>query len=88
MATVTEADVLERLVAPEGGGMPSETARAILELRFDDRAIDRMNRLAERNRSGDLAEAEAAEFEAYRRVGNFLNLLQAKARASLRAAAR
>jgi len=42
-----------------------------------------MNDLAERNRQGTLTEAERQEMEKYLRVGNFLNLMQAKARLAL-----
>ena len=42
-----------------------------------------MNELAEKNRQGTLTESEAAEMEKYLRVGNFLNLMQAKARLTL-----
>ena len=80
---VTEVDILNDLVAPEKPDLSPESARAVLELRFRQRAIDRMNELAEKNRHGTLAEAERNELERYLRVGNFLNLIQGKARNSL-----
>jgi uncharacterized protein YnzC (UPF0291/DUF896 family) len=61
-----------------------EAARAILDLRFDSEALSRMNELAEKNRQGALTESERQEMEKYLRVGSFLNLMQAKARLSLR----
>ncbi len=64
-------------------GMSPESARAILDLRFDPRAINRMNELAEKNRQGTLTEAERQEMDKYLRVGNFLNLMQVKARLAL-----
>jgi uncharacterized protein YnzC (UPF0291/DUF896 family) len=63
--------------------MSPEFAPAILDLRFDQAAVNRMNELAEKNRQGTLTEAESDEMEKYLRVGNFLNLIQAKARLSL-----
>ena len=81
--TITEADILAHIVAPGQPGLPPESARAILELKFDQTALKRMNDLAEKNRVGALSEAERIEMEKYLRVGQFLNLLQAKARVSL-----
>jgi hypothetical protein len=39
-----------------------------------------MNELAEKNRQGSLTEGESEELDKYLRFGNFLNLMQAKAR--------
>ncbi|MBI4605026.1 MAG: hypothetical protein HY721_23945 [Planctomycetes bacterium] len=80
---VTEVDILNDLVAPDEPDLSPESARAILELRFRQRAIDRMSELAEKNRQGILTDAERNELDRYLRVGNFLNLLQGKARKSL-----
>lgn len=82
--TITEADILAHVISPNQPGLPPESARAILELKFDQTALERMNDLAEKNRAGVLSEAERMEMEKYLRVGQFLNLLQAKARVSLR----
>ena len=82
--TITEADILAHVISPDQPGLPPESARAILALKFDQTALERMNDLAERNRAGTLSEAERMEMEKYLRVGQFLNLLQAKARVSLR----
>jgi hypothetical protein len=81
---ITEADILARVIAPDQSGLPPESARAILELKFDQTAIERMADLAEKNCAGTLSEDERIEMEKYLRVGQFLNLLQAKARVSLR----
>jgi hypothetical protein len=80
---VTEADILERVVMSDRSGMSPESARAILDLRFDPGAITRMNELADKNRQGTLTDDERQEMERYVRVGNFLNLMQAKARLAL-----
>ena len=81
---ITEADIMAHVIAPGQPGLPPESARAILELKFDQTALERMHDLAEKNRVGALSEAERMEMEKYLRVGQFLNLLQAKARVSLR----
>ena len=80
---ITEADILDEIIAPDQPGLSPESARAILDLRFRQRAMDRMNVLAEKNRQGTLSETEQGELERYLRVGNFLNLIQSKARLSL-----
>lgn len=80
---ITEADILAHVISPDQPDLPPESARAILELKFDQTALERMNDLAEKNRAGALSEAERMEMEKYLRVGQFLNLLQAKARVSL-----
>jgi hypothetical protein len=82
--TITEADILAHVIAPDKPGLPPESTRAILELKFDQTALERMNDLAEKSRAGALSAAERMEMEKYLRVGQFLNLLQAKARVSLR----
>lgn len=80
---VTEADILTAVVAPEQADLSADSARAILELRFQPPALERMNELAEKNRRDALSEAERGELESYLRVGSFLNLIQSKARVSL-----
>jgi hypothetical protein len=80
---ISEAEILSQIVAPDQPGLPSEVARTILNLRFGPEALQRIEELAEKNRRGTLTPAEWALLERYRRVGNFLNLLQAKARVSL-----
>ncbi len=79
-STLTEAHILEQVVMSDQAGMSPESARAILDLRFDPPALSRMNELAEKNRQGTLTESERQEMDRYLRVGNFLNLMQAKAR--------
>jgi len=79
-SAITETQILEQVIMSDQGGMSPESARAILDLRFDPSALGRMNELAEKNRQGTLSEAERQEMEKYLRVGNFLNLMQAKAR--------
>lgn len=81
--TISEAEILSSVVGPDRGGLPLDAARSILDLRFSDEARDRMDELAEKNRRGDITPTERAEMEKYLRVGNFINLMQARARRSL-----
>ena len=82
-ATITEADILNDMVSPDLAGFSPEAAKALLELRFTPTAIERMNDLAEKNREDIISAAEKDEMEKYRRVGNILSFIQAKARLSL-----
>jgi len=79
-STLTEAHILEQVVMSDQTGISPESARAILDLHFNPSALSRMNELAEKNRQGTLTESERQEMDKYLRVGNFLNLMQAKAR--------
>jgi hypothetical protein len=81
--TITEADILEQVVLPGQPGFSPELAQAILGLRFGPSAVTRMTELAEKNNQGTLSETERAEMGKYLRVGNFLNLIQAKAHVSV-----
>jgi len=77
--TMTETDVLNQLLTAEEQGFTLDSARALLSLRFSSTAIDRMNELAAKNQQGTLTDAERADLEKFLRVGNFLNIVQAKA---------
>lgn len=79
----TESEILKKVIEADRGGMAPEAARAFLSYRFDETAIARINALAEKNRQGTLTEAERTLLESYLGVGNFLNLLHAKARCAL-----
>ena len=83
----TESDILEQVMEPETGGMTPEAAKALLRFQFHGPAVARMNELAEKNRQGNIAPSERALLERYLRVGNFLNLIHAKARCALAEAA-
>jgi hypothetical protein len=52
-------------------------------LRFSDSAQKRVRDLLELNNAGTITESERDELQKYLRVGQFLDLFPAKARASL-----
>ncbi len=79
----SETAILSRVLKPHASSFTPEAARSILELQFDQIDIDRMNVLAEKNRSGTLTEAEGQELQNYLVVGHLLDLLHAKARLAL-----
>jgi hypothetical protein len=55
----------------------------VLRLRLSDSAQERIRELLQRNNAGTLASTDKAALDNYLLVGQFLDLLQAKARASL-----
>ena len=79
----TEADILSEVVAPNRPGLSPESARSILELKFTDKATSRMRDLLDKNNKGTISADERSELDKYLRVGQFLDLMQAKARVSL-----
>jgi hypothetical protein len=79
----TESEILEQVIEPDTAGMSPEAAQVLLRFRFNTAAVARMNELAEKNRQGTIAPSERALLERYVRVGNFLNLIHAKARCAL-----
>jgi hypothetical protein len=81
--TISEADILNDMVAPDVETFHPEAAKALLALHFTAAAIDRMNELAEKNRGDAISPAEKEEMEKFMRVGNLLSFLKAKAHLSL-----
>lgn len=68
---------------PNQAGLSAEAARSILALRFSDSAQERIRGLLTANNAGTISTSERSELDKYLRVGQFLDLLQAKARLSL-----
>ena len=83
---LSDADILEHVVSPVKGGMDPHAARAILDLKFDKDATKRIRQLLQKNNRGTIAADERITLEKFLRVGKFIDLLQAKARLSLKEA--
>ena len=81
-----EADILRRVVDPQRAGWTPETAHAILALSLPQPDAQRVSELAEKACSDELSAVEARELEDYRHVGRLLELLQSRARLSLKTA--
>lgn len=79
-----EAAILTRVIRPEKDDLSHEQAKALLRLRFEQSDLDRLHELNARNKEDSLTPAEKEELESYLRVSAFLDLMQAKARYSLR----
>lgn len=80
---LTEAQILEELIADNRSTFGVEAARSLLSLRFSRATTARISSLLRANNKGKLSAAQRLELEKYLRVGQLLDLLQAKARASL-----
>jgi len=83
-STITEADILADVLDADGGEFSPEVARSVLRWQFTDHAKSRMTKLADRNNQGSIRADEREELDKYLRVGNLLNVIQAKAKLSLR----
>jgi hypothetical protein len=75
--------LLDRLVEPVVRTLTPEVARALVQLRADPQLQARIDELAEKCNEGRLTPDERDEYETSIRFGNFIALLQAKARGLL-----
>jgi len=82
-ATTTEIDILAQVVAPDEPSFPAELAKSVLGLKFNDYAQAPIRELLVKNNRGDITETERLLLDKYLRVGQFIDLLQAKARLTL-----
>ena len=86
MATVgpiTTTEILDEIIEPSDASFGTEFARLVLKLRFNDSAHERIREFLRRNNAGTLPVDEKAVLDNYLLVGQFLDLLQAKARVNL-----
>lgn len=79
-------EILTRTIQPAEGNLPIEAARSILNFRLSPTDWERVNELAARARAGTLTAEERAELDEYERITCLLELMQAKARLSLKQA--
>lgn len=80
---ITEADILNEVIAPNRPGLNHDAAKAILALRLSENAQLRIRALLDAGNRGVMSASERADLDKYLRVGQLLDLLQAKARVSL-----
>ena len=80
------AEILVRTIQPAEGNLPVEAARSILSFHLSPTDWDRVNELAAKARAGTLTIEERAELDEYERVTCLLELMQSKARLSLKQA--
>lgn len=80
------AEILVRTIRPEEGNLSIEAARAILTFQLSQADRERVNELAAKARSGTLISEERAELDEYECITCLLELMQSKARLSLKQA--
>lgn len=76
--------ILSRILRPDAPTFSPEAARDILALDFDQADKDRMRQLSAKAREGTLTAEEDAEAGQYELIGHLLNIMQSKARRSLK----
>ena len=81
--SISEADILTKVVGPERADLSAEAARSLLDLRFDSKTTRRIRQLLQKNNQGTISRAERLTLDKYLRVGQLLDLLHAKAKLSL-----
>ena len=69
-----EVSILERLL------VSPDSAQALLSIHFSPNDENRMRELMEKNNQGSISPEEQSEMEAFRQIGSFLAIVQAKAR--------
>lgn len=77
-------DILSRLVDPRSAGWSREVAEAVNRMRFTEADQDRATELAEKNSAGTITPDEKREMEQFMLVGRFIDLMQSRARLSLK----
>ena len=80
------AEILIRTIKPNEGGMSADAARAMLDFKLSTVDRDRVNQLAAMARDGTLTADERSELDDYERITALLELMQSKARVSLKQA--
>ena len=83
-ANASEVSILNRILRPETPMISSEAARDILGWDFDPVDKDRMRELSAKARTGTLTAEEDTEAGRYELIGHLLNIMQSKARRSLK----
>jgi hypothetical protein len=80
MNKITDGRVLNRLLDPVSSSLNAEAARKLIGLKADRQARARVAKLARKCNDGDLTADERDEYEMYVMAGEFVAILQAKAR--------
>jgi hypothetical protein len=78
-----EVTILARILDNEGGQLPADLARYILDLKMSERDKARMHELAVRNQHDDLTPDEKEVMFAFGKAGTLLSILKSKARRTL-----
>ena len=80
----SDVAILNRVLEPGKPTFSPQAARDILALDFGPADKERMRQLSAKARAGNLTPHEQIEIDNYERVGHLLNIMQSKARRSLK----
>ncbi|MCC7421070.1 MAG: hypothetical protein IT428_12380 [Planctomycetaceae bacterium] len=81
--SITEAEIFSRVIGGDDS-LPISVARSVLTWKFPKRDLTRVGKLQEKNNAGTITAEERDELERYVRVSQFLSVLQARARLTLK----
>ena len=81
--TITESLILEQIIAPAEPNLANGAARGLLGFKFNRGTTQMIRKLLQKNNRGTITTDERLALEKYLRVGQFLDLVHAKARLSL-----
>jgi len=79
-----ESAILTRAIKPRGKTLSAPVAKALLAMQLDENDLARLRELARLNQAGKLSPDESQELQSYLNVGMLLDLLQPKARLSMK----
>lgn len=79
-----ELAIWERVFVPDAAHITPDQARYLLEVRFSQADLDRINELSAKADAGSLDSEEKRELERYVHVGHLLSILKAKVRGRLK----
>lgn len=79
----SELAIWERVFVPDPNRVSLEQARYLLEIRFSQPDLERINALSTKANQGSLSSPEKTELERYIHVGHLLSILKAKIRGKL-----
>ena len=82
-ASENEVTILARFLVIDGGKLPKDVARYLLDLTVSERDKARMHDLTERNQEDALTPAEKEEMHAFGKATTLLSILKSKARQRL-----
>jgi hypothetical protein len=84
MIAQLETEILQRIVEPSWQALSPDAAKGLLSLKFAQRDVKRMNKLATLAQQGKLTDDLRKELDAYIYIGRIISILQSKARVQLR----
>jgi hypothetical protein len=84
ISPITAVEILDEVIRPIEPTFAPDFAQMLLRLHLSDASQRRIRELLQRNNAGTITSSEKVALEKYLLVGQFLDILQAKARASLR----